>query len=332
MEHELEEGNLDQSGKSWADLQAWALNHYGEAWPRQQEAIQLDRQQGSRVKASKRRRLLAEAEGELDRQLLLHGKTWSEMMRWPPHPNTVTHDTIPEISSPVISERSSTPSSGYSTFPPSEEADIPEETRYGIPASQEPDDPWEQLEWSTVRGDRFETVYEMQRARLTDSIRSSREDKVAEKMWHERANQPENDVLDSPPNSTITPEDGHSVRQSSATKGQQSTLKKPDDKRKTVRRPSVRRAGTHKANSSSDHPPNKPPETQGKKRSRGRPPKISNSEVPIPLKKAEVSRKSTKRKDPEESEEKPPKRRQLDHSDRRQSRRVQGLSPEYGKV
>ncbi|KAK0612946.1 hypothetical protein B0T17DRAFT_620320 [Bombardia bombarda] len=131
MEREREKGKLPTKGKPWQEVLAWARMHYGEEWYRHREALDRDRQEvrealdpderkKKSLKVGRRRNLLRDIQWERDEEMLAAGKTWYEIMAWPPEPSNImpSVETSGDVALSPSSSSEHSDGSGPSTYPP----------------------------------------------------------------------------------------------------------------------------------------------------------------------------------------------------------------------
>ncbi|KAJ9137662.1 hypothetical protein NKR23_g8951 [Pleurostoma richardsiae] len=147
MEREREEGKLllDRA-KTWQELMAWARMHYGDVWFAQRQALEQDKQREKEAegrsdeykkskKARRRRELVRNLQWDKDEEMLAQGKTWQEIMAWPPQPSSIIPPTEMAMSEatgadPVRSPSVSSDDSMISTYPPTP-SDCRREAKHG---------------------------------------------------------------------------------------------------------------------------------------------------------------------------------------------------------
>ena len=203
MELEREQGNLLlDKGKTWQELKAWARMHYGKVWYAQRQALERDEQEQQEAvdpdesnkkgrKAYKRWKLVREMQWATDEDMLAQGKTWQEIMAWPPDPSNdmpsvETGDGVDAdaVRSPSTS---SDDNSMISTYPPTP-TDFRREAKSG-PQPIYPDKGrssdakweaamgsanWEGLEWRAVARHLSEAQYEERKVARVAGIRAQR--------------------------------------------------------------------------------------------------------------------------------------------------------------
>ncbi|KAL8941496.1 MAG: hypothetical protein Q9211_001801 [Gyalolechia sp. 1 TL-2023] len=182
MEREMEKGKVAEKAKTWPELVAWARWHYGEDWYKMREVKKSTR---DRSKAYKLDELMERVTWERDMGLLAEGKTWHEVLASPASPSNALPSAetgMAIASAPSMSSQHSN-STGYDADLPSEH--VPREAR------RWPDDPWARIEFSAVRTDGFEYVYEQDKVRTAARLKSDREDEACDRREKE-----ENDAID----------------------------------------------------------------------------------------------------------------------------------------
>ncbi|KAH9906989.1 hypothetical protein F4778DRAFT_607879 [Xylariomycetidae sp. FL2044] len=131
MEAERDRGKMVlNKAKTWQELMAWARTHYGETWYAHREALPRDEQAEREATGSDKRqkerktiareRLVDEIRLEIDERMLAEGKSWDDIMAWPPKPSEImpsVETAVDPIASPSVSSED-TDSSNISTFPP----------------------------------------------------------------------------------------------------------------------------------------------------------------------------------------------------------------------
>ena len=172
--------------------------HYGEAWYKQREALERDKQEEREaldpterkkksLKAAKRYRILGEMELQRDKGMLAEGKTWHGIMVWPAEPSNVlplVEMSSDAVSSPFSSSSGHSDHSGPSTYPPTpndfrrEAMDGPQMTS---DQKEKGEGNWDQLEWGAVQSRLSEAQYKERKIEMVAAIRSGREDNEYER-------------------------------------------------------------------------------------------------------------------------------------------------------
>ncbi|ERS98555.1 hypothetical protein HMPREF1624_05340 [Sporothrix schenckii ATCC 58251] len=213
MEREREEGKLVlDKGKTWEELLAWARWHYGEEWYKDQQALARDKKAAEdealgpaerekrRIKADKRSARLYYMHLDKDEAELARGRTWDDIMAWPPTAGQRTAlpadaETSPAaLPSPTSSTRSD--NSRISTFPPTP-TDVRRQAMGG-PRAKPPSEKlvwttkfeWEYTEWNAVRSHLTEADYARRKRETEEFARKDRsqreEDEACEREQQEQ--------------------------------------------------------------------------------------------------------------------------------------------------